>query len=66
MPSEPTVYLVDMLEADRQAQRVGAGRSWDEFCEDERFAPAIERQFEIDGEAMSRLIIQQIDPEVMP
>jgi uncharacterized protein with HEPN domain len=62
MPHDPKKLLYDMKEAaDRVVRFVGA-RTFDDFVSDELIRAAVERQFEIIGEAMTRL--RKSSPEI--
>ena len=56
MPPESAKLLYDM---ERAAERIGrfvTGKTFDDYCHDELLRSAVERQFEIIGEAMARLL----------
>lgn len=47
-------YLIDILEAARDIQQFMAGRTFDDYHADRMLKAAVERKFEIIGEALSR------------
>lgn len=55
MRLETTKYLHDMQRAANMLGEFTAGRSFDEYRNDAMLRAAVERQFEIIGEAMARL-----------
>ena len=52
--------LWDALQAAQRAARFVSGKTWADYESDELLRPAVERQFEIMGEALSRL--SKVDP----
>lgn len=62
MPPEIAKLLWDMHSAARRIGDFTAGRSYDDYLRDEMLRSAVERQFEIIGEAMTRLVKR--DPSV--
>jgi uncharacterized protein with HEPN domain len=54
-PEESAKLLVDMRAAAERITRFAAGKSFDDYLADELLRSGIERQFEIIGEAMTRL-----------
>ena len=48
-------HFYDAREAARAILRFTAGRSYEDFCADEMLSSAIERKFEIMGEALVRI-----------
>jgi uncharacterized protein with HEPN domain len=56
MPPEISKLLVDMKRAAERIERFAQGKSFEDYQEDDLLRSAIERQFEILGEAMTRLI----------
>jgi uncharacterized protein with HEPN domain len=56
MPPETAKLLYDMKNAADRLTRFVAGKTLDHFRNDELLRSAVERQFEIIGEAMSRLL----------
>ena len=48
-------YYYDAREAARSIVRFAAGRNYDDYCRDEMLSSAIERKFEIIGEALARI-----------
>jgi uncharacterized protein with HEPN domain len=55
-------YLWDVQQAAERIRRFTAGRTSDDYIADEMLSAAVERQFEIIGEALVRL--RRIAPEV--
>jgi uncharacterized protein with HEPN domain len=55
MSNRTAKLLFDVLESGRSIQQWCAGRSFEEYESDRQFRRAIEREFEIIGEALSRL-----------
>jgi uncharacterized protein with HEPN domain len=55
-------YLGDVQRAAERIARFVAGRSFDDYVADEMPSAAVERQFEIIGEAVARL--RRIAPDV--
>jgi len=53
MPPEISKLLLDMLAAARRIEAFTAGRTFDDYGRDEMLRSAVERQFEIIGEAMT-------------
>jgi uncharacterized protein with HEPN domain len=60
MPPETAKLLHDMNSAAERIQRFVKGRSFEDYQRDEMLRSAVERQFEIVGEAMTRLL--KLDP----
>jgi uncharacterized protein with HEPN domain len=56
MPPETAKLLEDMRRAGECIARFTAGKTYDDFIKDELLRSGVERQFEIIGEAMTRLI----------
>ena len=54
MPS-PTQSLYDVLDSGRTIVGWGAGRTFADYENDRQFRRAVEREFEIIGEALARL-----------
>ncbi len=48
-------HYYDAREAARAITRFAAGRSYEDYCRDEMLSSAIERKFEIIGEALARI-----------
>lgn len=48
-------YFYDALVAARAIRHFAAGRSFDDYCGDDMLSSAIERKFEIIGEALNRI-----------
>jgi len=61
-PPEIRKYLFDMAEACGLIESFVAGKSFDDYAADALLRSGVERQFEILGEALSRLL--QIAPEL--
>ena len=59
---DPRVALVDVLRAGAEIERFLDGRSLAEYESDRLLSSAVERQFEIVGEALTRAL--QADPSV--
>jgi len=57
---QPAKYLWDAVEAAARIERFTSGRTFDEYLSDEMLRAAVERQFEIIGEALAGL--RRIDP----
>ncbi len=55
MPHDPRKYLWDAREAADLILAFTRGKSWDDFAADALLRSAVERQFEIIGEALGRL-----------
>jgi uncharacterized protein with HEPN domain len=62
MPRNPKKLLHDINEAADRIIRFVGQRTFEEFVADDYFRSAVERQFEIIGEAVSRL--RQDEPEI--
>lgn len=60
MPRDPRALLFDILEAGQRVGRFVAGRGYDDYVGDELLRAGVERQFEIMGEALTRL--KRLDP----
>jgi len=56
MPLETAKLLLDMKSAAERISRFVTGKTFDDYLRDELLRSGVERQFEIIGEAMSRLI----------
>jgi uncharacterized protein with HEPN domain len=56
MPPETAKLLLDMKNAAERFSRFAAGKTINDYTNDELLRSGIERQFEIIGEAMTRLI----------
>jgi uncharacterized protein with HEPN domain len=63
MNDETKRRLLDALEACRAIQKFSAGINYESFVGDELVRAAIERKFEILGEALNRA--EQSDPELV-
>lgn len=59
---QPSNYLWNARDAAQRIARFTAGRSYDDYLADETLRSAVERQFEIIGEAFAGL--RQADPEL--
>ena len=55
MSADSSKYLWDVCEAIGRIDRFINGRTFDEYMDDEMLRAAVERQFEIIGEALNRL-----------
>jgi uncharacterized protein with HEPN domain len=55
MRRDPRTYLADVVEACERTLRFVEGRTYDDYLRDDLLRSAVERQFGIIGEAMSRL-----------
>ncbi len=53
MPHDPKKLLHDMMQSAERITRYVGNRTFDEFLADDYFRSAVERQFEIIGEAMT-------------
>lgn len=62
MNSRSSKLLFDVLESGRSIRGWCAGRSFTEYEKDRQFRRAVEREFEIIGEALNRL--SQAEPEL--
>lgn len=62
MPPDRRKYLYDIQQACRRVQRFTQDRTLNDYLDDELLRSAVERQFEIIGEALSQL--QKIDPSM--
>ena len=60
MPPEVSKLLFDMTNATERIARFASGKVYDDYVADDLLRSAIERQFEIIGEAMTRLL--KLDP----
>jgi uncharacterized protein with HEPN domain len=58
MPPETSKHLLDMKRAAERIGRFTAGKTFDDYLKDELLRSGVERQFEIIGEAMTRLVKQ--------
>ncbi len=56
MPRDARVYLDDIRQACRRLTEFTRGRNLNGYCADEMLRAAVERQFEIIGEALSQLL----------
>ncbi|HVF04023.1 MAG TPA: HepT-like ribonuclease domain-containing protein [Frankiaceae bacterium] len=55
MPRDPRAYLWDARQAAERVVGFVAGRTWQEYAGDVLLRSAVERQFEIVGEALNKL-----------
>lgn len=62
MQHDPAAYLFDMRESCARLRRFTQGKRFDDYIEDEMLQAAVERQFEILGEALAQLY--KISPEI--
>lgn len=60
MPRDPRKYLWDAQQAAERIARFVAGKDFDDYLADEQLRSAVERQFEIIGEALAQLA--RLDP----
>jgi uncharacterized protein with HEPN domain len=56
MPPEVAKLLFDMKRAAERIERFAAGKSYEDYVTDDLLRSGVERQFEIIGEAMTRLV----------
>jgi len=56
MPHDPRKLLEDIRQAAARVQRFTAGESYERYAQSELLRSAVERQFEIAAEALSRLL----------
>jgi uncharacterized protein with HEPN domain len=61
MPPDTAKLLWDMLDAVRRIERFTDGKNYHDFVHDELLRSGVERQYEIIGEAMTRLIRQDAE-----
>jgi uncharacterized protein with HEPN domain len=64
MKDEILAHLHDALSAARAVKQFMKGRTFNEYAADEQLRSAVERKFEIMGEALGR--IRRDDPELLP
>jgi len=62
MPHDPKKLLHDMKQATDRIARYTENRTFDDYLSDDFLRSAVERQFEIVGEAMTRL--RQSSPQI--
>ena len=63
MEHDVLAYLHNALEAAKSAKRFLAGHTFDSYVSDELLRSAVERKFEIVGEALNR--IYKVAPQVL-
>ena len=63
MNEETLKYYYDALLAARAIERFASGKTFEEYCGDDLLSSAIERKFEIVGEALNR--IRKISPRIL-
>ena len=63
MKDEILAHLHDILQAGRAIKEFIVGRTFEEYAADELFRSAVERKFEVMGEAINR--IKRDDPEIL-
>jgi uncharacterized protein with HEPN domain len=63
MKDEVLAHLHDIVQAGTTVKRFIHGRSYDEYASDEQLRSAVERKFEIMGEALNR--IRRDDPAAL-
>jgi uncharacterized protein with HEPN domain len=63
MKDDTHAHLHDVLQAGRDVKAFVAGRTFDEYKSDALLRSAVERKFEIMGEALTR--IRKDDPDVL-
>jgi uncharacterized protein with HEPN domain len=63
MKDDVRAHLHDVIQAARAVEQFVAGRSFDDYASDELLRSAVERKFEIMGEALSR--IRRDEPDVL-
>jgi len=61
--ADPRKYVWDALQAAERASRFTKGRSFDDYLADDMLRAAVERQFEIIGEALGHL--RRVAPELV-
>lgn len=61
MLADSRKYLWDAQKAASRIKRFTAGRSFDDYLDDDMLRAAVERQFEIIGEALNRLSAKDPD-----
>lgn len=64
MERDAATYLFDMREAGARLRRFTAGKTFNDYSQDELLQSAVERQFEILGEALTQL--NKLAPDVIP
>jgi len=63
MKDEVLAHLHDVIQAGRAVQDFVAGRTFEDYVSDELLRSAVERKFEVMGEALNR--IRRDEPEVL-
>ncbi len=61
MQPRSAALLWDLLTAVQRIQGFDAARTWDDYASDVLLRSAVERQFEVAGEAMS--VLRKLDPQ---
>jgi len=61
MQPRSTALLWDLVTAAKHIQDFISSKSWNDYASDSMLRSAVERQFEIAGEAMS--VLRHLDPE---
>jgi uncharacterized protein with HEPN domain len=64
MKNEALAHLHDILQAGHAIQAFISGKTFDDYAADNLLRSAVERKFEIMGEALNR--IKRDDPELLP
>jgi len=64
MKDEVLAHLHDILQAGRVIKEFISGKTFEEYISDNLLRSAVERKFEVMGEAMNR--IKRDDPELLP
>ena len=55
MQPESKKYLYDICHAAERLTRFSEGKTFDDYCQDDLLRSAVERQFEVNGEALNQL-----------
>lgn len=63
MKPDASAHLHDILVAARAVKQFVAGSTFDDYCSNELLRSAVERKFEIMGEALNRL--ETVEPDVV-
>mgnify|MGYP002621743503 CR=1 FL=1 len=64
MPHSTRKLILDVLLSCEEIESFTAGKEFEDFCKDRLLQLAIEREFEIIGEALARL--ERVDPDELP